>query len=329
MTFDPVPWLVAGGAQHSAEVGRTLAFAAMGGKEGIIGGDSLKVTAQASPAGSVRVDTGAVAIENTYAGQEAQMYVGRNISSQNVTVAATGGTPRSDLIIARIDDPQYGGTTPPDVAVGPYVKFDLVSNVGSSAIDVPPEITYPAIALARVDVPASTSAITNAMITDLRGGVAGSAGYKKITRQYAPTADVSLTAAPPGTAWPLVGGWSVDVPDWATKMAVRALLSGIRGDHHATLANYGKLWIVVGAGAPTGITGETTKYEVPEGPGGQDRHNLVAGFADVLIPAGLRGTTTTVKIFGQKEGSVGNNTPLIATNVSTIFLDVEFFEEPA
>lgn len=331
MALDPVPWIIGGGASHSPDVARAFAYVALGGKEGVIGIGSGKVSPGGG--GNVEIAAGAFAIDNTYPGGEQQMYVGREVSTSLKAIPATAGTVRSDMIVVYIDDPQFGGTIPADPAVGPYIKYDVISNVGSTAVDVPGAYPHPALALARIDLPVSTSTVTSGMITDLRGagtqsGVAGTPQYKKVTKSYAPVGSSSLSTAAPGVAWPYPTGWDVDVPAWATKMSARATLAGIRGDHHATIANYGKLWVVVGAGSPTGITGATTKYEVQEGPGGQDRHNLLAGFADVAVPAGLRGTSTNIKLYGQREGSAGGLN-LIADTYSTIFLDVEFFEEPA
>ncbi len=323
MALDPVPWIVGGGAVHSPDVARAMAYVALGGKEGIVGTGSGKVTSAGGA--NVSVAAGAFAIENSYPGGADQMYVGREVSSSTVSVPATGGVPRSDLLVVRIDDPQFGGSTPSDPTVGPYIKYALISNVGSSAVDVPGGTAYPALPLARIDIPASTSVITDAMITDLRGekGVAGVPLYKKETRSYAPVTETALTAPAPGVAWPNAAGWQVAIPEWATKMSGRVTLTGIRID--ATTPNaYGKIWVTIGG---TLFVSEQTRYDQPSG-GGRQRLTLVAGFADDVVPASIRGTTQTVKVMAQKEGGSGSES-LEAEASSVVFLDMEFFEEPA
>jgi hypothetical protein len=305
-----------------------MAYVAMGGKEGVIGIGSGKVTSGGG--GNVSVAAGAFAIENTYPGGEQQMYVGREVSSSLVAVPPTSGVARSDMLVVYIDDPQFGGAIPSDVTVGPYIKYGLISNVGSTATAVPGSYPRPALALARIDLPVSTSTITDGMITDLRGaqGVAGTAQYKKVSRSFTPAADVAgPTAVTADVVWPYAAGWDIDVPSWASKISARATLVSIRGDAHATLDHYGKLWIVV-SGATT-ITGQQIKYEVPASSVGQMRHQLIAGFADVVVPAALRGTKPNFKIHLAKDGNASNDKSLIATTVSTVLLDVEFFEEPA
>lgn len=333
MALDPVPWVIGGGALHSPEIARAMAFVALGGKPGVVGTDSLKVTAGGG--GNVSIASGAVAIDNTYPGADQQMYIAREQTSSLKAIGATGGTARSDMIVVCIDDPQYGGAEPVDPAVGPYTRYDVITNVGSSATTVPGSYDKPAIALARVDLPPNTTTITAGMITDLRnagqigsgGGMAGTAKYHKVTRSYNPSTVIELTAAAPGAVWPNAAGWPITIPDWASKVTARAILASVRGDHHATAANYGVIWIVIGTPPGSTVTTPVTKYEVPEGPGGQDRHIIMGGGADMLIPASIRGTQQTVRIYGQRNGSVGGLN-LIADTNTQVFLDVEFFEEP-
>ena len=75
---------------------------------------------------------------------------------------------RNDLIVARIDDPTYqGGSFDP--ATFEAARFEVISGVPSDQKDVSGlGLSYPAIPLARLNVPPSTGTITAAMITDLR-----------------------------------------------------------------------------------------------------------------------------------------------------------------
>lgn len=168
MTLTTVPWGVGGGAAHSADVARNLAYVATEGSSGVTRPNDMKVSALTTPAGFVRVGEGAAVIRGSYSNQKNQSYTSMNDGDVNVAIPSTSGTARADMLVLRIDDPQYGGSIPPNVASGPYAKYAVISNVGSTATDVPAGIGYPAIPLARINVPVNTSAITNAMITDLR-----------------------------------------------------------------------------------------------------------------------------------------------------------------
>jgi len=129
----------------------------------------LKITQLPTAGTSVRAASGGAVIPNLYPGGSQQSYTARAASTTDVPVTATGsGAGRVDLVIARIDDPFYGGTVPSDVTVGPYVRLDIIQNVAAGSTDIPAGLAYPAIALARLDIPASTATITTSMITDLR-----------------------------------------------------------------------------------------------------------------------------------------------------------------
>lgn len=169
MPLDTVPWAIKGGAVHSTEVARALAYTATGGESGVTRGDDLRVRQLPTASTSVRVSAGSAAIVNSYSGQSGQSYIVRNTSDENIAIPAAT-TARSDLLVLRIDDPQYGGTAVPDAqkAVGPYVRFALISNVGSTATTVPSGIDFPCIPLARIDLPANTGTVTDAHIKDLR-----------------------------------------------------------------------------------------------------------------------------------------------------------------
>lgn len=171
MALDTVPWMVDGGL-HSAEVGRALAHLATKGKSGISQIDDFLVRAKPTAGTEVLVGAGVAAIANTYPQQVGQSYVVRNTADEAVAITQTTGAARSDMLILRIDDPQYGGTEPDNEELGPYVRFAILSNVGPTATSIPAGVGYPAIPLARIDVPAGTSAITGAMIKDLRPRVA-------------------------------------------------------------------------------------------------------------------------------------------------------------
>src|SRR4051794_40333615 len=68
------------------------------------------------------------------------------------------------MVVLRVEDPEYEGSLDP--AADQIEYFQIISGVSSTATTIPDSRT--AIPLARIDIPASTSIITSAMITDLR-----------------------------------------------------------------------------------------------------------------------------------------------------------------
>ncbi|MEU1592766.1 hypothetical protein ABZ468_07870 [Streptomyces sp. NPDC005708] len=232
MTWDPIPWFVENTAA-SEEVLRLIVEAAVSGGEGIISPSDLLVTALDAPADKVQVGPGAmVAKRRAAAGGGAQSYAARNPTVDVVDIVPTGADgPRSDLIIARIEDP-YGGETwptPEDPTVGPYVWTRVISNVPpgtTSILDVDPDST--AITLARIDLPASTSTITAAMVTDLRQMARP---RTQTTRRYIYGAWTTPDDVGPVTdvweGFPLGASWSDKVPEWATHAAVHVHITGL------------------------------------------------------------------------------------------------------
>lgn len=325
--LDPVPWAIGGGAEHSTEVLRTLAFAATGGAEGVAEPGDLKVSPLATPGASVRVATGAAVVVSRATGGAQQSYVVRNATETTVGIAATGsGSGRTDLVALIVKDPYVTGSpwTPPvDPAAGPYVEVVVIPNVAANVTklqSVPGYAGDTGIALARVTVPASTSTITSAMLTDLRevamkrtsstALTAASTGAGKVSGSYVSPDPLDSATF---TTWPDVASWSIDVPAWATRAVVTVQIFGA-ADRVADV--WGKIRANLG-GVLTGTSSYDVTYE-----GTPSRYSL--GAAGVLsIPSGLRGTTQTLKVEGIREGGSGN---LTAQEGTTTIVSVHFEE---
>ena len=143
-------------------------------------------------------------------------------SPRRITTGSSGG--RSDLVVARITDPQYEGQPPADPDDFDYAYVDIIQGVSSStrsARDL--NLSYPAIALARIDLPASTGTVQASHITDLRE--LAQPRSVRFLRAYALVSgdgSFELTSTGEnGAAWPepqdlpSMGAWRVDVPEWA------------------------------------------------------------------------------------------------------------------
>src|SRR5699024_922068 len=164
------PWAVGGGAQHEVEVARQQTHDSTGGAEGISLPGDLKVRPLATPGTKVRVAPGGALLLNRYPGGAGQTYAVRNDAEVEVSVTATGSSGgRSDLVVARVLDPQYEGQPPADPDEFDYSMVEIVEGVSSSATSAEDAgLNYPAVALARIDLPASTGTVEADHLTDLR-----------------------------------------------------------------------------------------------------------------------------------------------------------------
>lgn len=315
MAWDSVPWFVEGGAEHSSEVTRLLSYAAFGGGEGIVGSADLQARALQTPAAAVQVMPGACAILNRAAGSSYQAYAARLPSADSIPIAATGVAARSDLIVARIENPySYGETwpNPTDPKTGPYVFTRVISGVPNTTTNVRQvRPNDSAITLARIDIPANTSSITQAMIKDLRQLVI----QRKDRDIYTASPSNEQTwAGNKGSwvQWPPVARWQVTVPTWATKAKAVMNLAGVQ------VIN-GYVW--GGCAFRIGTeTGQSVWFEATT-----SRINAIS--ADTLtIPKALRGTTVWLEsmIF------LDSKLPGIvqADTATTAVADVEWYQTP-
>lgn len=333
MAWDPTPWVVGGGAEHSPEVARLLAYATSSGAEGIVEPADLRVRALNVPGAGFRVGAGAALVRNRFAGGQQQTYAVRNTAEHNYTdVSPTGsGGGRTDLVVARVIDPQYAGEVPSDPTDYQYVVTDVIRGVPSNtraAAEL--NLGYPAIALAKITWPASTATITDAMITDLRR-----VALPRVERRlfaWNPTssdeATQSLTTSTPypvGSYWPNMrdnqGFWEVDIPEWATHANTIGTWAGVRVANGT--AN-GWLWVRLGGTVPEGaISTQGTRWSLDQSGNGRESWHAAD---DIAIPEQMRGTRQMIRLLGARLSGTGAPVIDSATSVS---IDIQFTEGPA
>lgn len=326
--WEKTPWMIGGinrSVPHSAGIARLLSYAAFGGEEGIVGALDLEVTAQAAPNGTVKVYPGACSIINRASGDAYEAYAARLPAADTVTIAPTGGASRTDLIIARVENPFEAGepyAVPSqadiDAGVAEFVRTVVVSNV-DPAIKSAREVSggaYSAIALAKITIPASTATITQAMITDLRQmtnvrtdrgmsifNPAGSGGDTLSSGAY--------------SRWPDLASQSVDIPPWATDVLIRAFVTG------AVITNGQFLGDFRGNLASGAAVTPSTSVNTPTA-SGTDRVTVIGG-GSMKVPAALRGTTQNIKMEARKTSGASN---LVADTHTLVSLEVEFSQSP-
>lgn len=225
-----VPWMVGGGAEHQAEIGRALAYAQANGGEGVGGVSDCKVMASTVADNQIHVQPGVVTLLNRYGGGVRQSYVGMCQEATSDTVPATTSSgARSDLVVARVVDPQYGGATPADLQDGPYFFTEVIANVPSTTKRFSQlGLAYPAVELARIDRPSSTATVAQSQIVDLR----------KLTRPrresflfvafpaenefHVPPAQTSYEGEASASFHP-----SIEIPVWANRLQGIIMISNI------------------------------------------------------------------------------------------------------
>ena len=323
MAMERVPYLVGGGFEHSAEVMRAMLAASTSGAEGIVNAGDFKVQPLAVPGTSVRVAPGNALIRNSYGGGQAQTYACRAGSETQVPIEATGSAgSRTDLIVARIDDPTYqGGAFDP--LTFEAARFEVIQGVPASTKTVAElGLSYPAIALARVKLPASTGTVTAAMITDLRSVALPRVQRHLFTHNLSNEETDAIN--PPvgdemGEAWPNVF-WNFTIPDWATRVRVRAILGGVRVEEKSP-NNYGNLFVRFGT-VPTGFSTQYGRWDNSMAGGVTRQTFMVAD--DRTVPSSFRGIDTRAYIRATRKND-NLNVPLLDT-FSSISLDLEFYE---
>jgi hypothetical protein len=317
--WDGIPWFVEGTAA-SEETMRLIVEAAACGGEGIVGPADLLVTALEAPGSAVQVGPGAmVAKRRVVVGGGNQSYAARMATTEQVDIEPTssdGG--RSDLIIARVEDPFGGETwpTPEDPEVGPYVWTRVIPDVPpgtTSILDIDPDST--AVTLARIDMPASTTVITAAMVKDLRQMVRP---RSQTSRRYLPGAWSTPDDVGPVTdeweVWPLGATWSEKTPEWATHAAVHVLVTGVL--HPDATEAGGQVRVSLGEQHGVGM---------PYGATQASRLAVQAGHKFLLAPEN-RGQVLDIDVEGI--GTVGVTGVLRADASTVLSLEVTYSQEP-
>jgi hypothetical protein len=314
MALNPTP-IATTGAMHTAQQFRMMIRDLARGNQGITEGDHLKVAALSTPGGGVQIADGSAVITGQVSPVQGS-YSAYNIGvDTSVTISPTGGTGRSDMVILRVEDPEYEGTRDP--ATDPIVFFEVVSNVGSSATTVPSG--YSAIPLARIDIPASTATITNAMIVDLRQ-VANPRRERPLIPYYAqdPLVEISGTSETWKTH-PNLTMANIYIPPWAAQAKVIFSASNIR------LAD-GNVW--GGFRFMLGSVEAAQWVSIDDNQGTAARRIYVEMVETIDLTttsgAAMRGTT---QAFKSRMRTRSSNAGKIGVDGATTFkIDVEFLE---
>ena len=316
MTFRSDVWAIDGNTTD-AVLGRLMNQAASIGSQGVIGHLDCRVQATSPATSGIQITTGGV----TILGQEVTLqgsYTAWNSGlDTTLTIAATGGSVRSDMIIARAEDPTFSGSPWTGSPASQVVFPRVLSNVGAGATQVPGG--YSAIPLARIDMPASTATVQSSYIHDLRT-VANPQVTTGILYAAGPGSQTNWTVSTTPHAWPPGASWSLQIPSSATNMIVSwAVYGAVYSD-----TNWARGFLNPQFG--TSITSPALAFSqslvsIPVGSAAFSRFTI-GGAASAAIPASMRGTTQTLQFAQVTDGS---QTGIIyVTENSSVALNYQF-----
>jgi hypothetical protein len=239
VAFDPVPIAIGNGAVLQDDVFRVFANAATRDSEGVVLPGQFKTTALGSPGAAVSIAPGGLVVRN--AQKTGESYIGRAQTATQVSISPNnGGSTRRDLVLARIIDPDYSPWQPsgtpgaPNTSVpnGPYFEPYVLSGVGAVTNAAQAGITYSAVALARVDMPAGAQTVQSGYITDLRQLAQPRIGFAYDVQTVASSQQLLVTDTTVKD-WPL-NSLQVYVPRWATHAQVGITLLTVGTDGNAS-----------------------------------------------------------------------------------------------
>jgi hypothetical protein len=315
MTWEGVPWMVAGG-EHSAEVGRLLAFAAISGGEGVASPSDCKVVASAIPDGNIHIQPGAVGVLNRFPGGSSQAYLLRNIGDEVEAMTPQGSSGvRYDLVAVIVEDPQYPGQpAPPSIPDGPYLRTVVYEDVASTVTSLAEvDADQSGYALARVKFDASDGTVTNADITDLRRLLMPRS--QRFLRSTDNAGGVALTSAAYVTWPPAPAVFNVDVPPWATHATIICHLSGVVNFPPQMLGGMAiKLGTLMGPNVGLDldpVDSSRISWSIP---------------ADLVISPEMRGTTQQLSLQAFRQAGFTGTLNTWAGSSTTF--DVNFTERP-
>ena len=336
MTFENTAWAI-DGALLGSSLARRAEYAAVGGAEGVVQKNDLKVTQLAVPGVGLLIEAGVGLINNGYQTNPNETYVVSNPSTHTIpaeAMPAASPSSRSFIVAVVVGDPDFSQTGHPfmgsdDPPVGEeqsfaYVRPVLIEVLNSSVTELTGQ--YPALVLARVDIPANTTTITDSMITDLRHLARPRQSQEAFVSPGGTWTGANPRYIPAGSGFADWGPQEfkpeVRVPEWATRAILIVHVNGARFNDQGSNVK-GRLRAQLGS-----VSGPQTifDYEATTG-GGVQRDNLMcAGEYDV---SGIAGQDVFLRVEGYQDtpGSPTNGQRLRLQGGSQMIFDVRFFEE--
>lgn len=333
MALEMDSWAVTG-AQSSARIARLMHQSGTASGNGIVDVGHLQVLPLEVPGTGVRITAGGATVLG--AEQEFQgSYFAYNVGDATVDITPTGsGGGRSDLIVLRVEDPNIDGTSwGHDVTVDPVYYFRVIEGVSSTATE--PPVGMSAVALARIDLPASTGTVTAGMVQDVRQS-ANPKSQRVLRVQRGGTMSDGETWDEAGNIqnpdferWPQ-HNWSVTIPKYATQVQILADWTNVflkpltpSGANDAI----GQLFVGLVGGPDGPLYTTSSAYNFNQFSATNGYRCSASNKDQISIPPEWRGLTVQVRMYVM--GSAGQNGRLVADSWANFSVDMEFLEIPA
>lgn len=277
-----------GGRLNTASMARVAHGTATSGRQGVRGPGDLQVKAQSTPNGTVLINHGSCTVRNV-APYERESYAVENSTETTLSIPQTGSSPRNDLVVMRISDPTVAGTPFFGQTITDVANLFVISGVANNATAVSSSLGYPALPLARINIPANTSAITNAMITNLTE--LANPRTEQFTKMwgFGPTTPEEQLTSTTGEIFFKYHQFMVDIPYWATYLNATVAMNQLGNRGGKSIADYE---LKLGSSWTSAVTlshqdGPDSRFNVGIGGGG-------------MVPENIRGTTQRLHVFGRR-----------------------------
>jgi hypothetical protein len=332
---------VDGGGPYPGPQLRMMQRAATRGAEGIVEAADLRVLSLETPGTKVRITSGQALIlgrDNLSPGQVSEQgtYAVWNSGDQDVLITATGASPRVDLLVLRVEDPSWPGTSwDHDESVDPLVYPHVIEGVAPGTTMIPAGNLWSAIPLARIEMPASTATVQQSYIHDVRQMAEPRRERQlRIQRGIDPVDLAGNIVDPDYENWPNLVWEDVRIPTWATQVQMIGswencwLSSEDLASGSGSTDARGRARLALGYGTPGGATDIVTAssaYNFNLNVSNGERVSF--GAADQkLVPAAMRGQLANLRM--QVSGTSGVRGRLRADGWANFYCDLEFLEVP-
>jgi len=315
VTFQQPVYAVDANTQTGNFMRLMLQSSTLGSQGVVLPTDCLVSPTNPGVGAGITIASGAVVIlgqETAFQGS----YYGYNVGNDtSLSIAATGGSPRSDMIVARAEDPTFSGSPWGGPASGQIIFPRVISGVAGGSTTPPGGQSC--IPLARIDMPASTSVVQSSYVHDLRV-VCNPQRIMQLYTASGPASPVQTTTVTTVQTWPPQGNWSVTIPQYATTAVIAWAVNEIEWGADTTVR--ANLWPLFGP-TVTSPNLTTTPSLVSLSTTAAPYRHTIGGGSTVAIPAAMRGTTQTLQFAWQTQG---NNGTMKFAEGSSIWLLIEF-----
>ena len=169
---------------HAVAPTRRMIGAITSDRGGVVLANDLKIVAPASPAMTVSCSGGRAFIQGTEGAYQGSYHVDNQGDITGIVIGAMGGTTRTDTVVARVRDYQFGAGGLPSTAFA----IEVVQGTPGAGAPSIPTASNSFIPLADIVMPPSTTAINAGMVVDRRRWAMGTAGLIPATSANRPTA---------------------------------------------------------------------------------------------------------------------------------------------